>query len=249
MMQDKLFSCAGDDSVSGPVSKVAAHKFCAESPRGVLHRAFSVFLFDSQNRMLLTKRAATKITFPGVWTNACCSHPLFSQSPDEMDDNSPSAVESRGGLVSSVGAKHGAIRKLEHELGVAAGDLPHEGFRFLTRFHYWAADTQTYGLDTPWGEHEVDYIFFARKDGVRMNLNPDEVDEIAWVSQPELRSMLDDDTMSWSPWFRGIMELKGWDYWSKVDEIMDSETLKEGCLDASIHYFDPPKEFYANYNK
>jgi hypothetical protein len=43
---------------------------------GKLHRAFSVFLFDKDNRLMLQKRASCKITFPDVWTNTCCSHPL-----------------------------------------------------------------------------------------------------------------------------------------------------------------------------
>ena len=48
--------------------------------KGLLHRAFSVFLFDSQNRLLLQQRASEKITFPDMWTNTCCSHPLNKES-------------------------------------------------------------------------------------------------------------------------------------------------------------------------
>lgn len=44
-----------------------------------LHRAFSIFIFDAQGRVLLTKRSEKKKTFPGVWTNAVCGHP----GPDE----------------------------------------------------------------------------------------------------------------------------------------------------------------------
>lgn len=45
--------------------------------KGLLHRAFSVFLFrPSDGRLLLQKRADEKITFPSMWTNTCCSHPL-----------------------------------------------------------------------------------------------------------------------------------------------------------------------------
>lgn len=40
-----------------------------------LHRAFSLFLFNSKNELLLTQRAPTKKTFPGVWTNTVCGHP------------------------------------------------------------------------------------------------------------------------------------------------------------------------------
>lgn len=50
--------------------------------QGLLHRAFSVFLFDSQNRLLLQQRASEKITFPDMWTNTCCSHPL--NTPSEL---------------------------------------------------------------------------------------------------------------------------------------------------------------------
>jgi len=44
-----------------------------------------------------------------------------------------------------VGAKHAAIRKLYHELGMLSNELPIEKFKFLTRLHYWAADTITHG--------------------------------------------------------------------------------------------------------
>lgn len=44
--------------------------------KGLLHRAFSVFLFSPDGRLLLQRRAAEKITFPDMWTNTCCSHPL-----------------------------------------------------------------------------------------------------------------------------------------------------------------------------
>jgi isopentenyldiphosphate isomerase len=43
------------------------------------------------------------------------------------------------------GVKNAAIRKLDHELGIPAKELPIEKFKFLTRLHYWAADTVTHG--------------------------------------------------------------------------------------------------------
>lgn len=65
-----------------------------------LHLAFSCHLVDDDGRMLVTRRALSKIAWPGVWTNACCGHP----APDEPME---SAVR----------------RRLQHELGVEVRGL------------------------------------------------------------------------------------------------------------------------------
>lgn len=104
---------------------------------GLLHRAFSVFLFDSQNRLLLQQRASEKITFPDMWTNTCCSHPLGV--PGETGDELEAAVQ---------GVRKAAQRKLDQELGIEAKGVPQDNFQFLTRIHYKAPS------DGKWGEHE-----------------------------------------------------------------------------------------------
>lgn len=56
--------------------------------KGLLHRAFSAFVFrPSDGRLLLQQRATEKITFPDMWTNTCCSHPLddFEEEKVEAD--------------------------------------------------------------------------------------------------------------------------------------------------------------------
>ncbi|MEM9175438.1 MAG: isopentenyl-diphosphate Delta-isomerase [Myxococcota bacterium] len=58
------------DEAVGTAEKLAAHR-----GEGQLHRAFSVFLFDSHGRMLVQQRAVGKYHFASLWTNACCSHP------------------------------------------------------------------------------------------------------------------------------------------------------------------------------
>lgn len=65
-----------------------SRRFIPDQPTGQLHRAFSVFLFDLEGRLLLQQRAHSKITFPGVWTNTCCSHQLYGFEPTEVDQPS-----------------------------------------------------------------------------------------------------------------------------------------------------------------
>lgn len=57
------------DQPLGTCEKLEAHQ------KGLLHRAFSVFLFDHSGRMLLQQRALHKYHSGGLWTNSCCSHP------------------------------------------------------------------------------------------------------------------------------------------------------------------------------
>ncbi len=57
------------DVQTGVMEKMEAHR------KGLLHRAFSVFIFNSKGEMLLQQRAAGKYHSAGLWTNACCSHP------------------------------------------------------------------------------------------------------------------------------------------------------------------------------
>ena len=78
-------------------------------------------------------------SYQQVWTNTCCSHPLHGMEPSEID--TPQDVQN----ATVHGVKHAAIRKLDHELGIPSKQVPIEKFKFLTRLHYWAADTVTHG--------------------------------------------------------------------------------------------------------
>ena len=86
-MQEVILVNEADEAI-GSMEKMEAHE------QALLHRAFSVFLFNRKGEMLLQKRAATKYHSPSLWTNACCSHPI----PGEE-------------------TKDAALRRLEEELG------------------------------------------------------------------------------------------------------------------------------------
>jgi isopentenyl-diphosphate delta-isomerase len=64
------------DREIGTEEKLAAHR------RGVLHRAFSVFVFDGKGRLLLQRRAAGKYHSAGLWSNTCCGHPRPGEPTD-----------------------------------------------------------------------------------------------------------------------------------------------------------------------
>jgi isopentenyl-diphosphate delta-isomerase len=65
------------DNELGAMEKMEAHV------KGVLHRAFSVLVFNSKGQLLIQKRAAGKYHSAGLWTNACCSHPRAGERIEE----------------------------------------------------------------------------------------------------------------------------------------------------------------------
>ena len=62
-----------NDTPTGTMEKIEVHQ------KALLHRAFSIFIFNSKGEMLLQKRAVNKYHSPALWTNACCSHPAPGQ--------------------------------------------------------------------------------------------------------------------------------------------------------------------------
>jgi len=232
MAKDECITVDADDNVLGHAPKFDCHRFTPATPRGQLHRAFSVFLFDPKGRLLLQQRAAGKITFPGVWTNTCCSHQLHGQAPSELDD----AAAVRAGV--AMGAKRAAVRKLGHELGIPAAQVPLTQFKFLTRLHYYASDAVTHGPHTPWGEHEIDYVLFIQAK-VDVTPNAEEVQAVRYVTPAELRTLLADPALRWSPWFRAILERWGWAWWADLRAALRTDKHVDR---ATIHRFDPPPE-------
>lgn len=73
-MMEQVILVDEQDNELGFMEKLEAHQ------KGVLHRAFSILLFNSRGELMLQKRALTKYHSGGLWTNTCCSHPLPAES-------------------------------------------------------------------------------------------------------------------------------------------------------------------------
>lgn len=68
MKEEKVILVNEQDEQIGLMPKLEAHK------KALLHRAFSVFIFNDDNHLMLQQRALSKYHSPGLWTNTCCSH-------------------------------------------------------------------------------------------------------------------------------------------------------------------------------
>jgi len=104
------------DQPVGTCEKMEAHQ------KGLLHRAFSVFLFDCAGRMLLQQRALHKYHSGGLWTNACCSHPY----PDE--DTSAAAtrrIQEEMGFVTPIEKAFDFTYRAELDNGLTEHEFDH----------------------------------------------------------------------------------------------------------------------------
>lgn len=105
-----------EDNASGECEKLKAHT------GGLLHRAFSVFIFNSKGEMLLQQRAMDKYHSGGLWTNACCSHP----SPGE--DTHAAALrrlQEEMGFTTSIEKIFDFVYKADFENGLTEYEFDH----------------------------------------------------------------------------------------------------------------------------
>ena len=204
MMDEQVILVDEHDNQIGSMSKVESHL-----GEGSLHRAFSVLLFNSKGELLIQKRASTKITFPSVWANSCCSHPLDTEIETNMDND--------------LGVKKAAIRKLYQELGVIPDEIPIDKFHLITKMLYKARADET------WVEHELDHILFIQAD-INLDINSNEVDEILWVNQNSLDDLVNNSPNNGqiiAPWFKHIKTnfLDNW--WGHLE---DMGPLQDGLI-------------------
>ncbi|MCO5562128.1 hypothetical protein L7F22_015754 [Adiantum nelumboides] len=119
MFEDECILVDEDDKVVGHDSKYNCHLMETINAGKALHRAFSVFLFNTKYELLLQQRSVMKVTFPLVWTNTCCSHPLYRETELIAEDH--------------LGVRNAAQRKLYDELGIMAGEHELDYLLFLVR--------------------------------------------------------------------------------------------------------------------
>ncbi|SCW03437.1 LAFE_0G10396g1_1 [Lachancea fermentati] len=217
LMSENCIVLDWNDNAIGAGTKKLCH-LMTNIDQGLLHRAFSVFAFNERGELLLQQRASEKITFPDLWTNTCCSHPLC------VDDE----LGLSGSLEDKVnGARTAAVRKLEQELGIPMDETVAKGkFHFLNRIHYMAPS------NGPWGEHEIDYIFFYRvTQGEQLTVapNPNEVRDFKWVTADQLKQMFKDPALKFTPWFKLICESYLFQWWEQLQDLSQVEN------DSKIH--------------
>lgn len=104
LLSEPLIMVDEYDCIRGNETKRDCHLKKNILEYGMLHRAFSVFLFNKKGELLLQQRSNEKITFPGYITNSCCSHPLYNES--EMEE------------YNHIGIRRAAKRRLSYELGI-----------------------------------------------------------------------------------------------------------------------------------
>ncbi len=136
-----------EDREIGVASKVECH-----AREGKLHRAFSIFVFGSDGRVLLQQRSAAKPLWPMYWSNSCCGHP----HPDEP-------------------VQAGAQRRTKEELGIACEA------RFLYKFRYQARYSEGFSENELCHVFESDYGGELKPDLAEIAawrwISPDELTE------------------------------------------------------------------------
>ncbi|KAL9899634.1 isopentenyl-diphosphate Delta-isomerase 1-like [Glossina fuscipes fuscipes] len=134
-----------------------------------------------------------------MYTNACCSHPLYD-------------IEAECVATNALGIRKAAQRRLNYELGIPMEQIRPEHFHYLTRINY------KHTGDGVWGEHEIDYILFLQQD-VDLNPNLNEVSEIRYIKRNNIDEEIRKLQAPLTPWFELILKerLKIW--WDNLKNL------------------------------
>ena len=116
MSEEKVILVDKNDNQVGLMPKLEAHE------KGVLHRAFSVFIFNSKYELLLQKRASSKYHSGGLWTNTCCSHP---REGEDILDAANRRLDEEMGIKTSLRKVYDFIYKAELDNQLTEHEFDH----------------------------------------------------------------------------------------------------------------------------
>tara|TARA_B100000768_G_scaffold161623_1_gene161833 strand:- start:9498 stop:10010 length:513 start_codon:yes stop_codon:yes gene_type:complete len=142
-----------NDNQLGLMEKIEAHE------KAVLHRAFSVFILNDNNELLLQKRALSKYHSPGLWTNTCCSHPRDGES---VIDAGIRRLREEMGFETEINTLFSFIYRAEFDNGLTEHEFDHV---LLGRYNKTPLINKLEVSDWKWIDIE-----FLKKDVV---VNPD----------------------------------------------------------------------------
>ena len=115
-MEQQLILVNEKDEMTGTAGKMEVHQ------KGLLHRAFSVFVFNSKGEMLLQQRAIHKYHSGGLWTNACCSHPYPGE---EIQEAAKRRLKEEMGFEIPVVKRFDFVYKANFENGLTEYEFDH----------------------------------------------------------------------------------------------------------------------------
>ncbi|MEX1383472.1 isopentenyl-diphosphate Delta-isomerase [Lutibacter sp.] len=116
MKEEQVILVNEKDEQIGLMPKMEAHE------KAVLHRAFSVFVFNDKNQLMLQQRAADKYHSPLLWTNTCCSHQRDGESNIEAGKR---RLQEEMGFVCELEEKTSFIYKAPFDNGLTEHELDH----------------------------------------------------------------------------------------------------------------------------
>lgn len=160
-----------------------AESLNAHTGAGLLHQAFSVYIFRSNGEeLLLQKRAEGKHLFHGLWTNTCCSHVKAVVSTEPTAHVAQSSSED---VVKT------AEYRLQEEMGFSCP--LHKAQSFVYR----AEDPNGHGV-----EHEYDTVLVGMVDDADVHPDPAEVSDWKWIHIDDLTEELEKTPDLFTPWFK-----------------------------------------------
>ncbi len=115
-MEENVILVDERDNKIGLMEKMEAHK------KGLLHRAFSVFVVNSSGELMMQQRALNKYHSGGLWTNSCCSHPRDGETNEEAAHR---RLQEEMGFDCEIRKMFHFIYKAELDLGMTEHELDH----------------------------------------------------------------------------------------------------------------------------